>query len=213
MMEIVSIALLAYLIGSFPTAFLLLRARQARDIRREGTGNVGALNAFEVSRSKSTGLVVLLADFLKGAAAFLIARAAFSGAHWNDVAAGVAAVAGHNFSPWIGFKGGRGLATAAGVAAIALPICILLWVLLWCLFYLITRNIHWGNILASVATPVLFAISLASIEGTRLLLPERTGAGAPAAALVSGIFILVLIKHVGPLKTLLHARKPTVEST
>lgn len=212
MKEIFLITLLAYLIGSIPTAYLFLRMRHARDIRREGTGNVGALNAFEVTRSKSTGLLVLLIDFLKGLAALLLARALFSGNVWNDAAAGIAVVAGHNFSPWIGFKGGRGLATGAGAAALPAPSLILFWCVLWSAVYLAKKEIHWGNILASLLAPILFLASSFLTGSDRILLPERMAWGAPLTTLVVGMFFLILLKHIEPLKALLRQKNRKIES-
>ena len=105
-----------YLLGSFPTAYLMVRLKSRVDIRKAGSGNVGTLNSFMVTKSKGVGVVVLLLDLLKGVAAVTIAPLfGASDPFLAQTVAGAAAVAGHNFPVWLGGKGGRGLATGAGV--------------------------------------------------------------------------------------------------
>src|SRR5512140_1590079 len=107
-----------YLLGSFPTAYILVRWKSKTDIRMVGSGNVGGLNSYVVTKSKALAAIVVLIDALKGVAAVLIAPLITGDSFIFMAAAGIGAVLGHNFPVWLRFKGGRGLATAAGVLAI-----------------------------------------------------------------------------------------------
>ncbi|OPZ05812.1 MAG: Glycerol-3-phosphate acyltransferase [candidate division BRC1 bacterium ADurb.BinA292] len=121
--------LTAYLIGSLPTAYLMGRVKGI-DIRRAGSGNVGATNALRVL-GKPWGFGCLLVDLLKGylPAAFLLPAAWFAPA-WPDRlwpwVVGLAAVAGHTCSPWLGFKGGKGVATSLGMLLAVIPLAMLI---------------------------------------------------------------------------------------
>lgn len=190
----------AFLIGSVPTAWLLLRRQSGRDIRREGSGNVGALNAFEVSGSRGLGLAVLLIDLLKGLAAMLAVRALAGDAWIPASVALICVVAGHNYSPWIGFAGGRGLATAAGASLLFNPFFLLGWGGMWLLAFSFSRRVHVANLTATVTAPFLL-----------LLAPERVAhAGVFAfpgfpetfamACLLCG---LIFLRHLAPLRALL----------
>ena len=154
-MEYLIIALFSYLIGSFPTAFVLLKKVKQIDITQNGSGNVGALNSYEVSNSKLIGVTVLLIDTLKGLGIVYLSKILFG----NDFLTGsislLFGVTGHCFSPWIKFKGGRGLATAAGGSLILAPAILILWLLFWLIAYLFRKNIHFGNITATILTGLL----------------------------------------------------------
>lgn len=124
------IALLGgYLIGSIPFGLLLTKAAGLGDIRKVGSGNIGATNVLRTGR-KGLAAATLILDGLKGAVAVLLARQ-FLGD--QDVVVGTAAVLGHLFPVWLGFRGGKGVATGLGVLlAVAWPVglaCCALWLL------------------------------------------------------------------------------------
>lgn len=110
-MEIGSAALLGYLLGSIPFGLLLARFGGAGDIREIGSGNIGATNVLRTGR-KGLAALTLLLDLLKGVAAVLLARQLMPGC---EVIAAVAAFFGHLYPVWLGFKGGKGVATYAGI--------------------------------------------------------------------------------------------------
>jgi glycerol-3-phosphate acyltransferase PlsY len=110
-MDIVSAALLGYLLGSIPFGLLLAKFGGAGDIREIGSGNIGATNVLRTGR-KSLAAATLLLDLLKGTAAVLLARQLLPGC---EVIAAVAAFFGHLYPVWLGFKGGKGVATYAGI--------------------------------------------------------------------------------------------------
>jgi len=110
--------IIGFFVGSCPTAYLLVKWRKKLDIRKEGTGNVGTMNVYDVTNSRTLGIVVLVIDILKAVAAVLLAGAIFGKTFWTMGVAGLGATLGHIYSPWIGFKGGRGLATTLGVSLV-----------------------------------------------------------------------------------------------
>jgi acyl phosphate:glycerol-3-phosphate acyltransferase len=193
----------AFFIGSFPTAYLMVRGSSGQDLRKEGSGNIGALNAYEVSRKRWLGLAVLAVDVLKGALPIALLRLL----HGDDfMASGVVLIGlvlGHNYSPWTGFKGGRGLATAAGGALLINPLLVLLWGIAWCIVFFAFRNIHAGNIAASVAAPAGMALLPGSARGLAIVSHPSNGA---LVLLACAVCALVLIRHIGPIRDMLAAR-------
>jgi len=192
--------LIGYLIGSFPTAYLLVKWKFRIDIRNEGTGNVGGLNSYEVTKSKAVGLTVLVLDLLKGAMAVVLVGFVFGNVFVHSALATLGAVAGHNFSVWIGFKGGRGLATAAGAMLLINPLVVAVWIVLWVIVFIPVRNVHWGNILATVVTPFILMLfphwSLTLTRGEDI---------EPYQFFLFGFILcgIIFLKHIKPLTVLL----------
>jgi glycerol-3-phosphate acyltransferase PlsY len=195
--------LIGYLLGSIPTAYIFVKVFNGIDIRKAGSGNVGALNAYEVSGSPLIGLSVLLIDVMKGYFAFKLSENLSDGDAVACLIAGVSAVLGHNFSIWINFYGGRGLATSLGVFLALNPILILIWCLLWFVAFLKFKLIHAGNIWATVSTPIailpflkfLNSFSFTKIEDAKFL------------AFILAISFLIFIKHLKPFFQLVHLTK------
>lgn len=215
MLTIVIVAVIAYLAGSFPTAYLIVKYRHHRDIRREGTGNVGARNSLDVTGSRATFLVVLLVDLLKGAVSVAGVYYLLGDSFWPGAAAVVGVVAGHNYSPWIGFKGGRGLAPAAGAMLVFNPVVVAYWVVLWLIARWRLKNVHWGNIWATMLTPVLVA-SAKNLSNILNLFSPSSELDIFYATLA--FTVLILLRHIEPLRELLlhknakdDGRNPTVK--
>jgi acyl phosphate:glycerol-3-phosphate acyltransferase len=144
-----------YLIGSIPTAYLVVHLRTGIDIRGAGSGNVGALNSYEVTRSKLTGIIVGVLDGIKGFAAAITAGQILHGSFLIQAVAFCAALIGHNYPLWLKFKGGRGLAPAAGgLFAIGISYTIV-WCVSWFAFFKLNGNILRSNCLAILLTPIL----------------------------------------------------------
>jgi glycerol-3-phosphate acyltransferase PlsY len=180
-----------FLVGSMPTTFLIVKWRKRLDIRKEGTGNVGAMNAFEVTGSAWLGVVAMLVDILKGAAAVLLAGRLFGDGFWIGAAAGIAAVLGHNYSPWIGFKGGRGLSTAFGAALVLGWFIGVLWLALFGAAFFLSRDVHVGNIAASIIMP-----GIVSILPTRVVNALAPGTAHADLAWVSlAVCFVILVAH------------------
>lgn len=192
--------LLSYCIGSFPTAYLLVKRRAKVDIRYAGSGNVGGMNAYEVTNSAFLGAIIVAVDCCKGIAAVLLAS--FITAHDFGAMslAGLSAVLGHNYSPWIRFRGGRGLATAAGVMLILGWIVVVVWVTAWGIGYTYSKNIHIANGIATVSCPVVIGFMPATVAHV-LLRPDVSPGLFFLVVLVLTSFIM--IRHIRPLKELL----------
>ena len=154
--EYILLCILFYIIGSIPTAYLLVKYKTGKDITKEGSGNVGALNSFEVSKSRLIGITVLVLDFLKGfLPSFLFLKIA--GYSIETMFLPIALIVlGHNFSVWLKFKGGRGLATAAGIIVAVEPVVLLIWCILFLISYVFYRKVHFGNIVATLLLPVIY---------------------------------------------------------
>ncbi len=142
-----------YLCGSVPFGLILARRLKGVDVRAAGSGNIGATNVARVV-GKKLGAVVLLLDALKGAAPVLAARLLVE-APWWHVAVAFAAVLGHVFPVWLRFKGGKGVATAAGVLAVLLPWSALAGFGLWGGVMLTLRVSSIGSLLGAAAAVVL----------------------------------------------------------
>ena len=155
-MDVVLAALLAYLFGSIPFGLLLTHAAGLGDVRAQGSGNIGATNVLRTG-NKGLAAATLLLDLVKGLAAVLLARALFGEA--SAPVAAVAAVLGHCFPIWLGFRGGKGVATNAGVAfGLAWPIG-LTYALAWLGVLALTRFSSAAG-LAAVVAAVLSALAL-----------------------------------------------------
>jgi len=170
----------AFLIGSVPTAYLAAKAARGIDIRRHGSGNVGAANIFRVM-GKGWGTAVLIIDILKGCVATAI-LANLSGAPeglsqpLSQLFFGAAAVSGHTWTPWLGLKGGKGIATSAGALLGIFPLATGLALLIWCALFLLTGYVSLASMIAAAAYPLLLLLgyrkteSFASIFITSLIL-------------------------------------------
>ncbi|HEX3889809.1 MAG TPA: glycerol-3-phosphate 1-O-acyltransferase PlsY [Verrucomicrobiae bacterium] len=166
------VAVAAYLLGSIPTGFLVAKARGI-DIQKVGSGNIGATNAMRVL-GKPTGIFVLLADAVKGyVACALIPPLVFNwlAPHYSGLfqyfhdtpienqikyhlVAGIFAVLGHNYPCWLKFKGGKGIATTAGVYLALAPAALGIALAVFILTILVTRYVSVGSIVAAIVLPV-----------------------------------------------------------
>lgn len=184
--------LIGYLLGSIPTAFIFVKGFKNIDIRKAGSGNVGALNAYEVSGSALIGISVLLVDILKGIFSVKVSQVLLGGDEIITLISGFSAVLGHNFSVWISFYGGRGLATSLGVFAVVNPYLIFLWCILWVIAYVKIHNIHVGNIWATVFTPVIMISVLKFFNSLSYVkVSDKT-----LLVFVISISALIFIKHL-----------------
>ena len=151
---------LAYLLGSIPFGYLLVRIFRKQDIRATGSGNIGATNVAR-SGAKGLGILTLILDALKGFAAVVIAQHiaapyGFPQSYEIAVCAGVAAVLGHCFPVWLGFHGGKGVATALGVFFALVPITTVLYLLaLFLVIVYFTRYVSLASIVAAALFPFI----------------------------------------------------------
>ena len=174
MTRLAALAMAAYLLGSLPSAFIVVRLARGTDLRTAKSGNVGALNAFRVTGSGWIGLAVLTLDVGKGILAVVLAGAGAGLATQSLVA--TLAVAGHNWPLWLGGRGGKGLATAAGALTLVTPLSLPVWSVVWALGYVASGYIALGTILATALLPILlgvlagWAYALAALPACLLIL-------------------------------------------
>ncbi len=157
MTSLIFIVAESYLLGSIPFGYLLVRLVRGEDVRQIGSGNIGATN---VSRkSPALGALTLVLDALKGAAAVVIARhlatSAGSDAFAAMSTAALFSVVGHVFPVWLGFRGGKGVATGLGAFAMIAPKAVLIAAGIFLALVLVFRYVSLGSILAVAAFPVL----------------------------------------------------------
>jgi len=177
---------LAYLLGSISFAVLLVRLRTGRDIRTEGSGNAGATNVAR-AHGKALGIAVALLDAAKGAAAVLLVRAVTADPRYAAAAA-FAAILGHVFPVFYGFRGGKGVATAIGAFLVLAPLPTLVCVGVFLLVVIVTRYVSLGSVLAMVLLP--------PVAGALFHAPRPVVAAAAASA------VLIVIKHRDNLRRL-----------
>jgi glycerol-3-phosphate acyltransferase PlsY len=168
-MTLLACALVGWLIGSIPTAYLVVKRRHGLDVHLEGSANVGANNAYRTTGSKRIGALVLALDALKGiaaaAAGWAVATAlGASDPYWSKSAALLGAITGHNYNLWLSLSsgrlaGGKGLATAAGGFLLVTPLLVPVWAVLflfgrWAIAALRgVRDTIFGNVVATALVP------------------------------------------------------------
>lgn len=181
-----------YLVGSIPTGYLLVKRQSNIDISESGSGNVGAFNAGVVTGSKRIGITVGLIDGFKGVLAVILAG------FWSfefslAVVALLASVIGHNYSVWLKFKGGRGLATACGGMLLVSGGYVLVWCTIWAVLKWQKQTILAANLLAIVATPVvLLLLPGASLEAVSAL----SGNAESIRWLGAALSALLIVSHL-----------------
>jgi len=193
-----------YLIGSFPTAYVVVKVASHSDIRYAGTGNVGGLNAYEVTHSRTAGTIVILVDALKGAAALLATRLFLNSSGTALSLAFFSVVIGHCYPVWLKFHGGRGLATAAGGMMFIGWFFVALWMSVWLVAGFFSKNIHIRNVSAILMSPVIVSMIPHPLI-QELIQPEFSSNQFIALAFI--VCGLLLLRHIQPLRELTNASK------
>jgi glycerol-3-phosphate acyltransferase PlsY len=198
-------ALFAYLLGSIPTGYLAARAKGV-DIRKVGSGNIGATNVFR-ALGKAWGISVLLLDFAKGLGACLLvpslAKGLVGAARADEglislaLVAAVCVVLGHNFTVWLRFKGGKGIATSAGALAALVPWALLIGLGVWIVLFGLTRYVSLGSIGAAAALPVATWFT--------------TGGNRVLTTLTAALAAMAILKHRANIKRLLGGTESRIE--
>lgn len=203
-MEYLISSLIGYLLGSFPSAYIFLKKAKGIDITMEGSGNVGAMNSFEVSNSKVIGYSVFLVDFLKGSASVIIPTFLFPDLFIYPAISFLFAVFSHCYNPWLNFKGGRGLSTAAGGAAFLFPFLLGVWAVLWVIFYMMRKGILFANISSTVfSLLILFGTSKIAVK---YAYPQPESISA-LMLISTAVLIIIFIRHIEPLREFISEQK------
>jgi glycerol-3-phosphate acyltransferase PlsY len=189
-------AICGYLLGSIPTGFVVAKARGI-DIRTVGSGNIGATNVFRYLGTPA-GIFVLLTDALKGWTAVavlanlicngLYPSASIQEREWFRIVGGVCAVLGHNYTCWLNFKGGKGIATSAGVLVALVPWALLIILGVWILVFALSRYVSLASIAASLSLPMAAWL---------------TGSSSTLILITSAMTILAVYKHKSNIERLM----------
>jgi len=190
------VAVVAYLLGSIPFGYLLVKVFRGEDVRLSGSGNIGATNVAR-SGAKGLGITTLVLDALKGscavALALLLARKESSACCFPTLqlmaTAALAAVLGHVFPVWLRFKGGKGVATALGVFMVLFPKAILVALAIFILVVVVTRYVSLGSVLGAISFPIA-AYFLQPTDWVSLVL-------------ASTVSLIVVLKHHENIRRLL----------
>jgi acyl phosphate:glycerol-3-phosphate acyltransferase len=186
----------AYLLGSIPFGLILTKLFGGGDVRKAGSGNVGATNVTRVA-GPVAGILTLVLDAGKGSlAVWLAARFSGEAAGWM-VVAGLASLLGHCFPVWLKFRGGKGVATAAGMFFMLSPLALLGSVTLFLIVVLVSRYVSLGSIAAAAAMPLLIYLLWAPHHAPPLIVTF----GAFAAAM------LIVYKHDANIQRLVEGRE------
>ena len=190
--------LLAYLVGATPTSFWVGRIFYGVDLRRHGSGNLGATNAFRLLGAKAA-VPVILVDVGKGllpVALFPALAGPTAGSQWI-LAYGGATIVGHVFSFWVGFRGGKGVATSAGVFLGLAPWALLGAFLAWLVAVLSTRIVSAGSLAAAVALPLV----------VWLIPPEG---GTPVQLFASALVLFIVWAHRSNISRLMRGEEKRI---
>ncbi len=184
---------MGYLLGSIPFGYLLVRAFRGADVRTTGSGNIGATNVARTS--PALGIATLLLDALKGLAAVVIASMVFPGDKTAAFTAAFASVCGHIFPVWLGFRGGKGVATGLGSFLLLTPKAILVVLGIFLLLAAAFRLVALASIIAT-----------ASLSVAAMLLGE--GQGSTGLVLVAAASLLIVLKHHQNIRRMLAGTEP-----
>ena len=192
----------AFLLGSIPNGFLVAKSKGI-DIRQHGSRNIGATNVLRVL-GKTAGYTVFALDALKGVLAVLLGGWLTKGEpnHLGPILGGIGCILGHNFTPWLGFKGGKGVATTAGVLLTIFHPSVLLVVLgVWLLFFYSTRYVSVASVTAAIAIPV----------AVWFLVVRRDTHGTPLLIFSLVICLLVVLRHRPNITRLFQGTEPRLQ--
>ena len=189
----------AYLLGSIPFAYLAVRLRKGVDIRTVGSGNVGATNAGRVL-GRGWAVAIYALDAAKGAGAVLLGRALAPGPS-VEAGCGLLAIAGHVAPVWLGFRGGKGVATATGVFLALAPLAFVIAGATWLLVAAATRMVS----LASIALALALPIAVIALEGDAAF-RERL----PILLLAIAVALFVIVRHLPNLKRIAAGTEPRI---
>ena len=192
LMLVALLGVIGYLLGSIPFGLLLTRAAGLGDVRKIGSGSIGATNVLRTGRKGLAAATVLL-DGGKGALAVWLALR--TGSELGIAVAGFMAVIGHMFPVWLGFRGGKGVATGAGVLIVAAPLVALLGAIAWLVLAVTVRISSVASLAASALAPILVA---------------ALGYGLPRAVMAVAVAAFIWQRHKANIARLLAGTEPKI---
>lgn len=187
MLRFLLIAAVSYLLGSIPFGYILVRIFRGEDVRRSGSGNIGATNV--ARKSPALGVLTLVLDALKGSTAVFVAtalsrpQASYRNIYSMMSLAALCAIAGHLFPIWLKFRGGKGVATGLGSFVMIAPKAVLISAAIFIIIVLVFRYVSLGSIIAVAAFPVFVWIL------------HQYGNSRRALAFMALSSLLIIVKH------------------
>lgn len=181
MMKISLLIIISFIIGSIPFGVIIAKVRGV-DLKKTGSGNIGATNVLR-AMGKSSAVITLLGDMLKGTAAVAIGNYLSVGPVYEGLL-GLSAILGHNFSLFLGFRGGKGVATSIGVLLIYSPKIAILTLIMWLVMVLVTRYSSLGAIVSFGLLPLnIYLLEDPQVKAIKLLITAM-------------ITLLILVRHI-----------------
>lgn len=190
-------AIIGYLLGSIPTGYLVVKKSHGIKLTEVGSKSVGTVNSFRSSNSKMVGIIVLVIDFGKGFLSVYLSKLFFGDVFIYPMIALIFAVFAHCYSPWIKFKGGKGLATAAGGAVLLSIPVLALWLFFFIVGFLFRKNVHFANAASTILTGAL-CVSTGDILNKWSNPPAET----TLMFIITTVIMLsiITIRHIEPVK-------------
>jgi glycerol-3-phosphate acyltransferase PlsY len=202
-MKQIIVIVVAYLIGSIPFGYLIVRHKVGEDVRESGSGGTGATN---VSRraGKAAGVFTLVLDALKGVLAIIVAQLIIGeggpSIDWLTAAAAIAAITGHIFPVWLRFRGGKGVATGVGVFLMIAPVAVLCAGIIFLGIVSMSKYVSLGSIVAAAMIPLFVFMDMVFISPISDLRPLLTAAAVGA--------MLIIFAHRGNIRRLAAGTEP-----
>ena len=185
---------MAYLLGSISFSYIFIKKFHNKDLRNEGSGNLGMLNSYEASKDKVLTFAILMLDMTKAIYCIALVNLLFYESYLiGTIIAGIGIILGHNWNIFLRFRGGRGLAPAAGISFVVNFYPLIIWLASWAIFKAFTKNIHISNCISSILTIAILWISpsdlIFSFDSWESITPDAL------RILFTAINILIILSH------------------
>ena len=185
---------MAYLLGSISFSYIFIKKFHNKDLRNEGSGNLGMLNSYEASKDKVLTFAILMLDMTKAIYCIALVNLLFYESYLiGTIIAGIGIILGHNWNIFLRFRGGRGLAPAAGISFVVNFYPLIIWLASWTISKAFTKNIHISNCISSILTIAILWISpsdlIFSFDSWESITPNAL------RILFTAINILIILSH------------------
>ena len=185
---------MAYLLGSISFSYIFIKKFHNKDLRNEGSGNLGMLNSYEASKDKVLTFAILMLDMTKAIYCIALVNLLFYESYLiGTIIAGIGIILGHNWNIFLRFRGGRGLAPAAGISMVVNFYPLIIWLASWTISKAFTKNIHISNCISSILTIAILWISpsdlIFSFDSWENITPNAL------RILFTAINILIILSH------------------
>ena len=185
---------MAYLLGSISFSYIFIKKFHNKDLRNEGSGNLGMLNSYEASKDKVLTFAILMLDMTKAIYCIALVNMLFYESYLiGTIIAGIGIILGHNWNIFLRFRGGRGLAPAAGISFVVNFYPLIIWLASWTISKAFTKNIHISNCISSILTIAILWISpsdlIFSFDSWESITPDAL------RILFTAINILIILSH------------------